>query len=285
VRIGTRGSALALAQARQVAALLGGSHELVEVTTSGDRQQSPLRAATDKERWVRELDLALLAGELDCAVHSAKDVPAHLADGVVIAAVPERADPRDALCGASSLAALAAGARVGTSSLRRTAQLRALRPDIEVVALRGNVDTRLRRLAEGDYDAIVLALAGIERLERGNEGVALEELVPAAGQGCLAVTTRAGEESLVSTLRHDASMQALCAERAVVRALDADCHTPVGAHASSLPDGRVRLRAFVGAPDGSAWVRDELDGDDAEALGAAVAERLLTAGAREVLGR
>jgi hydroxymethylbilane synthase len=285
VRIGTRGSALALAQARQVAGLLGGSHELVEVTTSGDRQQSPLRAAADKERWVRELDLALLAGELDCAVHSAKDVPAHLAGGIAIAAVPERADPRDALCGAPSLAALAAGARVGTSSLRRGSQLRALRPDVEVLELRGNVDTRLRRLAEGEYDAIVLALAGLERLERGNEGVALDELVPAAGQGCLAVTTRAGEESLVAAIDDPGSARALAAERAVVRALDADCHTPVGAHASSLPERRLRLRAFVGAPDGSAWVRDELDGDDAEALGAAVAERLLSAGAREVLGR
>jgi hydroxymethylbilane synthase len=285
VRIGTRGSALALAQARQVAALLGGSHELVEVTTSGDRQQRTLRAAADKERWVRELDLALLAGELDCAVHSAKDVPAHLADGIAIAAVPERADPRDALCGASSLAALAAGARVGTSSLRRTAQLRALRPDIEVVALRGNVDTRLRKLVDGEYDAIVLALAGLERLERGNEGVALEELVPAAGQGCLAVTTRAGEESLVAGIDDPGSARALAAERAVVRALEADCHTPVGAHASSLPDGRLSLRAFVGAPDGGAWVRDELDGDEPEQLGGVVARRLLSAGAREVLGR
>jgi hydroxymethylbilane synthase len=285
VRIGTRGSALALAQARQVAALLGGEHELVHVSTTGDRQQSPLGPASDKERWVRELDLALLAGEIDCAVHSAKDVPARLADGVVIAAVPQRADPRDALCGTSSLAALGAGARVGTSSLRRTAQLRALRPDIEVVALRGNVDTRLRRLAAGEYDAIVLALAGLERLERANEGVALEELVPAAGQGCLAVTTRAGEESLVAAIDHAPSRRALLAERAVVRALDADCHTPVGAHASSLPDGRLALRAFVGAPDGSAWVRDELEGDDAEALGAEIAQRLLTAGAREILGR
>jgi hydroxymethylbilane synthase len=278
VRIGTRGSALALAQARQVAELLGGA-ELVEVTTAGDRSA----AASDKERWVRELDLALLAGEIDCAVHSAKDVPAHLADGIAIAAVPERADPRDALCGAASLRALPEGARVGTSSLRRAAQLRALRADLEVVALRGNVDTRLRRLAEGGFDAIVLALAGLERLGRGTEGVALDELVPAAGQGCLAVTTRAGEESLVATIDHPASARALLAERAVVRALDADCHTPVGAHASSLPDGRLRVRAFVGAPDGSAWVRDELNGDDAQALGGAVAQRLLQAGARDVL--
>jgi hydroxymethylbilane synthase len=280
VRIGTRGSALALAQARQVAALLGGSHALVEVTTSGDRGGSD---AGDKERWVRELDAALLDGSVDCAVHSAKDVPARIPEGIVIAAVPRRADPRDALCGASSLGALAEGARVGTSSLRRTAQLRALRSDLDVVALRGNVDTRLRRLAEGDYDAIVLALAGLERLRRGTEGVALDELVPAAGQGCLAVTTRAREESLVVAIDHAPSRRALFAERALVRGLDADCHTPVGAHASSLPDGRLRLRAFVGAPDGSAWVRDELDGDDAEALGAEVAARLLNAGARGVL--
>jgi len=281
VRIGTRGSALALAQARQVAALLGGSHELVEVTTSGDRGGD----ASDKERWVRELDAALLDGSVDCAVHSAKDVPARVPEGIAIAAVPERADPRDALCGAASLAGLPAGARVGTSSLRRTAQLRALRDDLSVVDLRGNVDTRLRRLAEGDYDAIVLAAAGLERLGRGGEGSALEELIPAAGQGCLAVTTRAGEEDLVSMLGHDASRRALVAERAVVRALDADCHTPVGAHASPLPGDGLTLRAFVGAPDGSAWVRDELDGDEAEALGAEVARRLLSAGAREVLGR
>jgi hydroxymethylbilane synthase len=281
VRIGTRGSALALAQARQVAALLGGSHELVEVSTSGDRGE----AGGDKERWVRELDAALLGGEVDCAVHSAKDVPAQLAIGTAIAAVPERADPRDALCGAASVAALDVGARVGTSSLRRTAQLRALRSDVEVVELRGNVDTRLRKLADGDYDAIVLAAAGLQRLGRGSEGVALVDLVPAAGQGCLAVTTRAGEESLVGAIDHAPSRRALLAERAVVRGLDADCHTPVGAHASSLPDGRLALRAFVGAPDGSAWVRDDLEGDDAEALGAAVAKRLLSAGAREVLAR
>jgi hydroxymethylbilane synthase len=281
VRIGTRGSALALAQARQVAALLGGSHELIEVTTSGDRGG----VVSDKERWVRELDAALLSGEVDCAVHSAKDVPAHVPDGIVIAAVPERADPRDALCGASGLAALPEGARVGTSSLRRTAQLRALRPDLSVLELRGNVDTRLRKLSEGGYDAIVLALAGLERLGRGTEGVALDELVPAAGQGCLAVTTRAGEESLVAAIDHERSRRALLAERALVRALDADCHTPVGAHASSLPDRRLALRAFVGAPDGNAWVRDELDGDDGEELGAEVARRLLRAGAREVLPR
>ena len=279
MRIGTRGSALALAQARQVAALLGGGHELVEVVTSGDRGQP----ASDKERWVRELDAALRDGDVDCAVHSAKDVPARLPEGIAIAAVPPRADPRDALCGASALAELGAGARVGTSSLRRAAQLRALRPDLSVLELRGNVDTRLRKLGEGDYDAIVLAVAGLQRLGRDDEGAPLDELVPAAGQGCLAVTTRAGEQDLVAALDDAPSARALRAERALVRALEADCHAPVGAHARVLPDGTLRLRAFVGAPDGSAWVRDELDGTDAEALGAHIAARLLSAGAREVL--
>jgi hydroxymethylbilane synthase len=279
VRIGTRGSALALAQARQVAGLLGGEHELVEVVTSGDRGD----AVSDKERWVRELDAALLDGAVDCAVHSAKDVPAALPQGIVIAAVPARADPRDALCGAGSLAALAEGARVGTSSLRRAAQVHALRADVDVIELRGNVDTRLRKLADGDYDAIVLAVAGLERLGRGAAGVPVDELVPAAGQGCLAVTVRAGEEDRVAAIDDPPSARALTAERALVRALEADCHTPVGAHARVLAADGMTLRAFVGAPDGSAWVRDELDGSDPERLGAEVAQRLLSAGAREVL--
>lgn len=277
MRIGTRGSALALVQARQVAALLGGSHELVEI--AGD--PAPVN---DKERWVRALDRALVEGSIDCAVHSAKDVPAALAEGIVLAAVPERADARDALCGASSLADLQPGARVGTASLRRTAQLRALRPDLVVEPLRGNVDTRLGYLEKGAFEAIVLALAGLVRLGRGAEGEPLDELVPAAGQGCLAVATRAGEEELVAAIADPAATRALLAERAVVRGLDADCHTPVGAHAV-IDGSRLSLRAFVGAPDGSAWVRDELDGDDPEPLGTEVAERLLSAGAGEVLGR
>jgi len=280
VKIGTRGSALALAQARQVAELLGGEeHELVEVVTSGDRGE----AVSDKERWVRELDAALLDGSVDCAVHSAKDVPARLPEGIVIAAVPPRADPRDALCGAATLAALAPGARVGTSSLRRAAQVRALRDDLAVVDLRGNVDTRLRKLEDGDYDAIVLAAAGLERLGRSDAGTPLDELVPAAGQGCLAVTTRGGDESLVAAIGDAAAARALAAERALVRALEADCHTPVGAHAQVLASDALRLRAFVGAADGTAWVRDELDDSDPERLGDAVAQRLLSAGAREVL--
>ena len=279
MRIGTRGSALALAQARQVATLLGGEHDLVEVVTTGDRGE----ALSDKERWVRELDAALLEGAVDCAVHSAKDVPAQLPVGIVIAAVPPRADPRDALCGAPTLAALPEGARIGTSSLRRAAQVRALRGDVAVVDLRGNVDTRLRKLADGDYDAIVLAAAGLQRLGRDDAGTPLDDLVPAAGQGCLAVTTRAGEEELAAAIDHAPSSRALAAERALVRALEADCHTPVGAHAQFLAPGALTLRAFVGSADGSAWVRDELGGEEPESLGAEVAARLLSAGAREVL--
>jgi hydroxymethylbilane synthase len=283
VRLGTRGSALALAQCRGVADALGA--EVVTITTSGDRD----RAHGDKERWVREIDAALLRGDVDLAVHSAKDVPARLADGLLIAAVPPRADPFDALCGAATLTALPDGARVGTSSLRRTAQLRALRGDLEILELRGNVDTRLGRLAAGDYDAIVLARAGLDRLGRGSEATgSLDEMVPAAGQGTLAVTVRADDpdaRAAVARLTDPAAARCLQAERALVRALEADCHTPVGAHASGGGDGELLLRAFVGAPDGSAWLRDDLHGDDAEALGAEVARRLRTAGADEVLGR
>jgi hydroxymethylbilane synthase len=284
VRLGTRGSALALAQARAVAEALGGDVELVTITTSGDRD----RARGDKERWVREIDAALLRGDVDLAVHSAKDVPARLADGIAIAAVPPRADPYDALCGAPSLNDLADGARVGTSSLRRTAQLRALRDDLDVLELRGNVDTRLGRLHAGDYDAIVLARAGLDRLGRGAEATGvLREMIPAAGQGSLAVTVRAGDDAAgaaVARISDESAERCLTAERALVRALEADCHTPVGAHAV-LDDGGLVLRAFVGAPDGAMWVRDELSGDDPEALGAEMAERLLAAGADEVLGR
>jgi hydroxymethylbilane synthase len=284
VRIGTRGSALALAQARQAVALLPGEHELVEIVTTGDRGAGGVDFVTDKERWVRELDAALLDGRIDAAIHSAKDVPAELPEGIVIAAVPPRADPRDALCGAPGLGALAEGARVGTASLRRAAQLRALRPDLAVVDLRGNVDSRLRKLAAGEADAIVLAAAGLARLGRAAEGTPLDELVPASGQGCLALTTRTGEELLVAAARDDEAERALLAERAFVRALGADCETPVGAYARAAGTG-LFLTAFAGAEDGSAWVRDELAGQEPEALGGEVARRLLAAGADAVLGR
>ncbi|MFL5845614.1 MAG: hydroxymethylbilane synthase [Solirubrobacteraceae bacterium] len=272
MRIGSRGSALALAQATPVAEELGG--ELVVITTTGDRD----RAAGDKGRWVGELERALLAGEIDVAIHSAKDVPAELADGTTLLPAPPRADPRDALCGAPSLAALPAGAVVGTASVRREAQLRALRPDLEIRELRGNVDTRLRRLADGDYDAIVLAQAGLDRLGRGAEGAPLDELVPAAGQGILALQVREGDGP--SFAGDDAATWALACERALVGALDADCDTPVGAFAHA-----GELHVFLGRADGSAWLTDHQQGTDPSALGAEVGRRLLASGGAEILGR
>jgi hydroxymethylbilane synthase len=258
--------------------------ELVSITTSGDRGA----VREDKSRFVKEIEEALLAGDVDLAVHSAKDVPGVLPDGLAIVGVPERADPRDALCGIAALDQLDEGARVGTSSLRRRAQLLAARPDLEVAELRGNVDTRLKKLAEGDYDAVVLAAAGLARLGRANEGTAID-LTPAAGQGCLALEARADDEQmaeLASELTHRDSLVCLTAERAVVTALDATCRTPVAAYAR-LEDGALVMDAFVGLPDGSVWIRDELEGDAADpaALGLALAQRLIAAGAKNVLAQ
>jgi hydroxymethylbilane synthase len=253
----------------------------VTVTTSGDRATSG--RDKDKSRWVTELEQALLAGEIDLAVHSAKDVPAELPDGLELVAIPERADPRDAICGAASLNSLAPGATVGTSSLRRTAQIRALRDDVEVVPVRGNVDTRLRKLGTGEFDALVLALAGLQRLGRESDadGV-LDELVPAAGQGALAIEARVGFDR-ARGLVDDAATVCVCAERELVRALEASCNTPVGAHARLLGDGQLELRAWVGLPDGSAWLTDRLLGDAEAGVGLLVAQRLLAAGAEELL--
>jgi len=270
-----------------VADLLGGA-ELVEITTSGDR----LRAAGDKSRFVKEIEEALLAGEVDLAVHSAKDVPGVMPDGLEIAAVPPRADPRDVLCGAASLAALPARARVGTASLRRRSQLLALRDDIDVVELRGNVDTRLRRLGDGDFDAIVLAAAGLERLGMTPAGGVTPfqagDMTPAPGQGCLALQVRSGDERTrqrVERVSDPIAFACLAVERDCVIALDATCETPVGvlAEAVGTHPGRLRVRAYAGAADGSVWIRDEVQGGpDA---GRVLADRMLTAGAAEILGQ
>jgi hydroxymethylbilane synthase len=229
----------------------------------------------------------LLEGEIDLAVHSAKDVPAKLAAGLSLVAIPSRADPRDAICGAGSLASLAPGSSVGTSSLRRAAQIRALRDDLDVVEIRGNVDTRLRKLADGAVDALVLARAGLERLGRLDEaGGVLDDLVPAAGQGALAVEGRGGAvPAAVLDALHDAST-AICvrAERELTRRLNATCNTPVGAFARSVGSDEIDLRGWVGLPDGSQWISDRLRGG-ADGLGVAVAERMLAAGAGEVLRR
>jgi hydroxymethylbilane synthase len=266
LRLGTRGSALALAQARWVASRLG-DVSIVEITTAGDLQ----RDVGDKSRWTGALERALLAGEIDIAVHSAKDVPGELAPGTEIVAVPPREDPRDVVVGE-----LFSGARVGTSSLRRRAQLLAWRPDLEVVELRGNVDTRLRKLEAGEVDALVLAAAGLARLGRSDvEALPLEGdvFVPAPGQGCLLVQGRAGTNFGIES-DDPAARAALEAERAVVARLDASCHTPVGVHSQ----GGV-LKAFVGLPDGSEWLVDEARDVDE------LADRMLSAGAADLLER
>jgi hydroxymethylbilane synthase len=304
LRLGSRGSALALTQAglvRDQLGALGEEVEIVTVTVTGDERgpgaapaagPTPAVAAPppdDKSRFVKEIEEALLAGRIDLAVHSAKDVPGELPEGLAIVGVPARADARDALCGAAaSVEALSEGARVGTASLRRRAQLLAARPDLDVCELRGNVDTRLRRLAEGELDAIVLAAAGLERLGRP-EGARVPEatMTPAPGQGCLALEARSDDDrarELAASLTDPAALVELTAERVLVTCLDASCHTPVGAHAR-LRDETLRLEAFAGMPDGSAWVRDSLEGDpdDPAALGRTVGARLLAAGARELL--
>jgi hydroxymethylbilane synthase len=283
MRLGTRGSALALAQARWVAQRIGEHAEIVEITTLGDRGASP----EDKSRWTSELERALHDGRIDLAVHSAKDVPGELAPGTEIVAIPRREDPRDVICGVDSLAALPAGASVGTSSLRRAAQLRALRPDLAIVELRGNVDTRLRKLAEGDADAIVLAAAGLRRLEREAEiGGVLTELVPAPGQGALIVQGRVGDP--VSARVADGGLDdtsarfEVTAERAFAHALGASCLTPLGASATAT-FGSVRLSGWIGLPDGSHWIADSVTGPFDE-VGRKMAERMLAAGAGEILG-
>jgi hydroxymethylbilane synthase len=300
MRIGTRRSALALAQARLIAGLLGGC-EIVPMLTSGDlspRAGEPdsaeeRGAGEDKSRWVRELELALRSGEIDLAVHSAKDVPGELAEGLSLLGAPARASAADALCGARSLDSLPRGARVGTSSLRRAAQLRATREDLEIVAIRGNVDTRLRRLASGEGpQALVLAGAGLRRLGRESEiGAELdpERFVPAPGQGILALEGRTDDvkaSEAAESVTDANTFACLRAERALARGLAATCHTPLGAYA--LPTGgSLRLLAWVGLPDGTAWVSDELCGErvDPAALGRRVAERVDAAGAGELLRR
>ena len=284
MRIATRGSKLALTQARWVADRLGGA-ELVEASSDGE--------PGDKSRFVRGVERALLADEAQLGVHSAKDLPAEMPGGLEIASVPEREDPADVWIGAgSSLEDAPEGARVGTASLRRRAQLLAARPDLRVEELHGNVDTRLRKLEEGSLDAIVLAAAGLRRLGRESEigfAIPVDRMVPAAGQGALALQARVGDvetgdaAAAIGDLR---AMRELTAERTVVALLEATCASPLGAHAR-VEGERIEIDAFVGLPDGSEWVRDRLEGSAEEPAlaGAELVQRLLGAGAREILDR
>jgi hydroxymethylbilane synthase len=284
MRIATRGSALALTQARYVADLLGGA-ELLEASSDGE--------PGDKSRFVRGVERALLAGEAEVGVHSAKDLPAEMPEGLEIAGVPEREDPADVWIGTgASLDEVPEGARVGTASLRRRAQLLAVRPDLRIEELHGNVDTRLRKLAEGELDGIVLAAAGLRRLGRESEiGFALtvEQMCPAAGQGALALQVRTGDAEAgdaAASVNELKAMRELTAERTVVALLQATCNTPLGVHAQ-VEEEALTIDAFVGLPDGSEWIRDRLEGraEEPALAGAELTQRLLGAGAREILDR
>jgi hydroxymethylbilane synthase len=297
VRLATRTSDLALAQARLVAGMLddalGVRTELVGMKTTGDRIQSvSLAKLGGKGLFVKEIEEALLDGRADLAIHSAKDLPAALPEGLELVAFPERADPRDALVGrerGATLAGLPPGARVGTGSVRRTAQLRALRPELEVVPLRGNVPTRLRKLEAQDLDAVVLASAGLERLglaERIDERIAPEAMLPAVTQGVLAIEGRVGDPVArdAAALTHGPTAVQAIAERGVLMRLEADCNVPLAAFAEPTPGG-VRLRALLADTDGERVSRAEAEGaaEEAEALGARVAEALLADGGAALL--
>ena len=296
LRIATRKSRLALVQSRWVAgrleAALGIATELVELRTSGDRLADvSLTKLGGKGLFVKELEEALLAGRADLAVHSAKDLPARLPEGLALAAFPVRADPRDALVASgrfASLAALPPGARVGTGSARRAAQLRALRPDLDLVGLRGNVPTRLERLEAGGFDAVVLACAGLDRLGlagRIDERIDPGAVLPAVGQGTLALEARAGEplaRELAARGDPDAT-RAIAAERSFLARLQGDCNVPLAALAEPVSPARLRLRGLVASPDGRRIVRAQSEGAEPEALGVELAEKLLAQGAGEIL--
>ena len=299
IRIATRNSPLALWQAHHVAGLLRQHHpgvevSLLEMTTEGDRfLQSPLAQIGGKGLFVKEIEQALLDGRADLAVHSLKDMTSHMPPGLMLAAVPVREDPRDAFVGASpgsTLASLPQGAKVGTSSLRRSCQLLERRPDLLVVSVRGNVQTRLRKIEELGLSGVLLALAGLRRLGlegRVTEVLEPEQSLPAVGQGVLALQCREDDRGLrerLSPLEHEATRLAVGAERAFMARLEGGCTVPLAGYAT-LEGGQVRLRGLVGRPDGTRVVRSERQGAPAhgEKLGRELAEELLSRGGEEIL--
>jgi hydroxymethylbilane synthase len=297
IRIATRRSALAKWQANHVAGLLrarepGLEVRLHELVTKGDKiLDVALARVGGKGLFVKEIEDALLARDAEIAVHSMKDLPAVLADGLQLGAVPEREDPRDALCSPrwKTLQALPNGARVGTSSLRRGAQLKALRPDLRIEMVRGNVETRLRKASEG-LDAVVLAYAGLRRLglaEHATQVFAPEEMLPAVAQGALALEARADDPATLARLApldHADTRVRVEAERGLLRRLEGGCQVPIAAHAT-VAAGRVTLRALVASLDGARAVRGETSGPAAEAraLGEALGGELLARGAADIL--
>jgi hydroxymethylbilane synthase len=300
IRIATRGSDLALAQAHYVAGRirteLHREAELVVVKTTGDRIQNvSLAKIGGKGLFVKEIEEALLAGRADVAIHSAKDLPARIAPGLCLSAFPERADPRDALVTRQpglSLETLPRGARVGTGSTRRTSQLLAGRPDLEVVPLRGNVPTRLGRLETDRLDAVILACAGLDRLhlsEHISERVAPERMLPAVCQGMLALEVREDDALTRDLVALDGPGNAIlvAAERSFLRHLEGDCTIPLAGFCEPRPNARIRLRGLVASLDGRELARGELEGPatEAEDIGRRVAEQVLAAGGEGILAR
>jgi hydroxymethylbilane synthase len=295
LRLGTRGSQLAIAQAESVAARLRRADrevELVKIQTRGDRLQASSFQEGGKALWIDEIERALLEGTIDLAVHSAKDMPSALADGLTIGAYPEREDPRDCFVGAPGrrFATLPPGARVGTSSLRRSALLRSMRPELEVVPVRGNVPTRIERIETLGLDGVMLACAGLIRLrleDRILDPLDPERYVPAAGQGALAIEIRIDDEDVqqaVAELEHASSAAQVRAERAFLSEVGGDCHVPIAVHAS-IHGVRLRLRALVLSPDGQQRVEGSAEGDlgTPETLGVTIARELLQRGAGRLL--
>jgi len=294
LRIGSRGSQLALWQANHISALLGAQGHEVEletIKTTGDKiLDVALAKVGTKGMFTKEIEEALADSRVDLAVHSLKDLPTELSAGFRIAAITRRENSQDVFCSARyhRIADLPQKARVGTSSLRRQAQLKALRPDLEIYPLRGNVDTRLRKLAEGEYDAIILAAAGLNRLGKTDlvkQVIPKDIMCPAAGQGALAIEIRAGD---VATGRHlaflddaDARAATTC-ERALLNRLGGGCQVPIGA-AAEVRNGGLHLDAIVAHPDGSKILRESHDGNDPERLGSEVGETLLRRGGAAIL--
>jgi hydroxymethylbilane synthase len=294
LRIGSRGSQLALWQAHHISALLrerGHEVELEIIKTTGDKiTDVALAKVGTKGMFTKEIEEALAEDRVDLAVHSLKDLPTELSPGFEIAAITQRENPRDVFCSRkyASIDQLPRGARVGTSSLRRQAQLKALRPDLEIHPLRGNVDTRLRKLEAGEYDAIILAAAGLNRLgktELIRQIIPAGVMCPAAGQGALGIEIRAGD---VQTRQHlaflddSAARAATTCERALLNRLGGGCQVPIGAYAE-VRDGRLHLDAVVADPDGSLVLRESRDGDDPRQLGESVGDTLLRRGGDSIL--
>ena len=298
IRIATRQSRLALWQAEHVAAKLRAAHAALEVvlvpmTTQGDRiLDRTLAQVGGKGLFIKELEIAISEGRADIAVHSMKDVPSELPEGMTLAAMLTRADPRDAFLSLrhASFDVLPHGARVGTSSLRRQCQIKALRPDLEVLALRGNVDTRLRKLQDGEYDAIVLAAAGLTRLglaDRITHLIDTQRSLPAVGQGIVGIECRSDDArslELVSTLNDVNALQCCEAERAFALRLEGSCQSPIAGFAE-IEGERLKLRGLVGAADGQTIYRGSIEGPVSQrhALGTSLAERLLAEGAGALL--